>query len=521
MGTERSQHPLRGASHTGRTAQALSRTAVMHDAGKSDVGVVPQKPSNKPAPVAGAEMVEGRPATNGNLFQPPATGALYPATTLSGLERVRQAARKERKLRFTSLFHHLTPALLFEAYESLRRDAAPGVDGVTWHAYGEAARAHIARLHQQVQGGTYRAQPSKRAWIPKADGRQRPLGIAALEDKIVQKATAWILEAIYEVDFAGFSYGFRPGRSQHQALDAVCVGTEGLPVNWVLDADIQGFFDTLDHEWLMRFLEHRIADPRILRLIQKWLKAGVSDAGAWSKTTVGTPQGAVISPLLANVYLHYVFDLWVKWWRQRHAVGAVMVVRYADDFVMGFEHQADAERFRTELQERFARFGLTLHAQKTRLIEFGRQASARRQARGDRKPETFNFLGFTHICARRRTDGRFTVLRQTMATRLRARIAAIREELRERLNTPIAEQGVWLRRVVQGYFAYHGVPCNGRALMRFKSLVERAWVWSLRRRGQRGRITWEQAKAHFARWLPAVRITHPYPNQRLRVSYQR
>ncbi len=392
---------------------------------------------------------------------------------------------------------------------------------MTWHAYGEAARAHIARLHQQVQGGTYRAQPSKRAWIPKADGRQRPLGIAALEDKIVQKATAWILEAIYEVDFAGFSYGFRPGRSQHQALDAVCVGTEGLPVNWVLDADIQGFFDTLDHEWLMRFLEHRIADPRILRLIQKWLKAGVSDAGAWSKTTVGTPQGAVISPLLANVYLHYVFDLWVKWWRQRHAVGAVMVVRYADDFVMGFEHQADAERFRTELQERFARFGLTLHAQKTRLIEFGRQASARRQARGDRKPETFNFLGFTHICARRRTDGRFTVLRQTMATRLRARIAAIREELRERLNTPIAEQGVWLRRVVQGYFAYHGVPCNGRALMRFKSLVERAWVWSLRRRGQRGRITWEQAKAHFARWLPAVRITHPYPNQRLRVSYQR
>jgi group II intron reverse transcriptase/maturase len=504
----------------GRVAQVLNRNATMHDVGKSDVGVVPLKGQNKPGK-PGADVLEGRPATKGNLLQTTVTGAQYPEPTLSGLERIRQVARREGELRFTSLYHHITPALLMEAFASLKKMASPGVDGVTWQEYEEGVYGKIAKLHDHVQSGTYRALPSKRAWIPKSDGRQRPLGIAALEDKIVQRAVGWILEVIYEEEFTGFSYGFRPKRSQHQALDAICVGVEQRPVNWILDADIKGFFDALDHEWLMKFLEHRIADQRMLGLIRKWLRAGVSEDGEWSKTMVGTPQGAVISPLLANVYLHYVLDLWVQWWRKHHATGVVIIVRYADDFVLGFENKADADKLLTEVSDRFAKFGLALHPEKTRLIEFGKKAKAARQARGERKPETFNFLGFTHVCAQRRSDKRFMVLRQTMSKRMRTKVVEIREELRGRLNDSIAIQGAWIRRVVQGYFNYHGVPCNGRALLRFQFLVEKAWFWSLRRRGQRNKLNWKEAKAHFAKWIPSVRICHPYPNQRLCVNYPR
>ena len=272
----------------------------------------------------------------------------------------------------------------------------------------------IVDLHGRIHRGVYWAQPSLRAWIPKADGRQRPLGIAALEDKIVQQAVKTVLEQIYEVDFLGFSYGFRPWRSCHNALDALWVGIMQRKAGWVLDADIRGFFDNIDHEWMMKFLEHRIADRRVLRLIRKWLRAGVSEDGQWSRTTVGTPQGSVISPLLANVFLHYVFDLWVNQWRRRHARGEVIIVRYADDFVMGFQHRDDAEQCPRALRKRLAEFGLELHPEKTRLIESGRFAAERREKRGEGTPETFNFLGFTHCCGKTR-KGVFTVKRKSIA----------------------------------------------------------------------------------------------------------
>ena len=451
-----------------------------------------------------------------NSEEPPATRTQSRGEASSGLDRVREAARGNPRL--TNLLHHVTADLLRSSYRGLKHDAAAGVDEVTWREYGEGLEERLADLHRRVQGGTYRAQPSRRIYLPKPDGRQRPIGIAALEDKIVQKALGEILGAIWEGDFAHFSYGFRPGRSQHQALDALWVAITQRKVSWVLDADIRGFFDTLDHTWLMKFVEHRVGDPRVLRLVRKWLRAGVSDDGQWSPTTVGTPQGAVISPLLANIYLHYVLDLWVRRWRKVEAQGEVIIVRYADDFVMGFQHRDDAERLRAALRERMKQFALELHAEKTRLIEFGRFAIADRKARGERRPETFDFLGFTHICAKRRSDGKFTVWRRTIAKRMRATLVKIGQELKRRRHEPIPRLGRWLRSVVNGFFNYHAVPDNLRRMASFRDQIARHWLKALRRRSQKGRsLTWDRMRRYIRRWLPPVGLRHPYPNMRLRV----
>jgi len=456
--------------------------------------------------------------TKGNTVHPTVTGTQRPAQALNGLDRVRAAARRDRHQRFTNLMHHVTVELLRESFHALKRNAAPGVDNVTWRQYADGLEARLIDLHGRVQSGRYRAQPSKRIYIPKSDGRQRPIGIAALEDKVVQQAMVRMMEAIFEEEFVGFSYGFRPGRSQHDALDALWVALVHRKVGWVLDADIRSFFDTLDHEWLMKFVEHRIADPRVLRLIRKWLRAGVSEDGQWTKTTKGTPQGAVISPILANVYLHYVFDRWVQQWRRRHAKGDVYIVRYADDSVLGFQYRHDAERFLRNLKERFARFGLELHETKTRLIEFGRFAQEDRRNRRQGKPETFDFLGFTHVCAERRKDGRYTVLRKTISKRLRAKLKDVRQKLKLRRHRPIPEQGRWLRSVVRGFFNYHAVPGNFASLQAFRNMVNRAWLRALRGRSHKARkLTWARMQRLIRTWIPEARILHPYPNMRLRV----
>ena len=491
----------------------------MHVSGESDDLIVPTKRANKAGPSAAAESVEGRGSTKGNVLAVGRVPDTAPEQRVDRLEGVRQAARRDKKVRFTALLHHITPELLHASFHHLKREARPGVDGVTWEEYGdEGLLGRIDDLHDRVHRGTYRAKPSKRAWIPKADGRQRPLGIASLEDKIVQQAVKTVLEQVYEEDFVGFSYGFRPGRNPHNALDALWVGLMQRKVNWVLDADIRGFFDAIDHEWLLKFIGHRIADRRILRLLRKWLRAGVSDEGTWSKSTVGTPQGAVISPLLGNVYLHYVFDLWVEQWRKKHAQGEVILVRYADDFVMGFQHRSDAERCLHELRGRFTRFGLELHPDKTRLIEFGRFAAERRGKRGLGKPETFTFLSFTHYCGTTR-KGAFTIKRKSAAKRMRATLQAIRAQLVRFMHHPVANVGKWLRSVVQGWFNYHAVPGNSPCLDGFRTQVGRIWHSVLRRRGQKvGAWAWERMSRLIRCWLPPARILHPYPNQRLVVS---
>jgi group II intron reverse transcriptase/maturase len=398
---------------------------------------------------------------------------------------------------------------LHAAYFGLKRDAAAGVDGETWAHYGEALEANLQDLSSRVRRGAYRAQPVRRAYIPKTDGRQRPLGVPTLEDKIVQRALVEVLNAVYDTDFLGFSYGFRPQRSPHLALDALTVGIMTKRVNWVLDADIRGFFDTLNHEWLVRFIEHRVADRRVVRLIQKWLNAGVLEEGRRIESQVGTVQGGSISPLLANVYLHYVFDLWVQRWRQRQAHGDMVVVRFADDFVVGFEHRDDAEQCLAELRERFTRFGLTLHPDKTRLIEFGRFAAPNRRGRGEGKPESFNFLGFTHSCARTR-QGTFTVLRRTMRTRMQAKLKAVKAELRRRMHQSLPELGAYVRSVVVGHVRYYGVPMNYPPLFAFARAVTRLWWRVLARRSQR-HLPWHRMRRYVARWIPPVRICHPYP----------
>jgi group II intron reverse transcriptase/maturase len=470
--------------------------------------------STDEAPKAAAEVAEGRPETEGNAESATTTGTQRPDLVSSGLSRVREAAKRNGKERFTALLHHLTVGMLEDAYWALKPKAAPGVDGVTWSQYGEDLGRNVTDLHARVHAGTYRAQASRRVWIPKADGRQRPLGVAALEDKVVQLAVSWILNAIYEVDFAGFSYGFRPGRGQRNALDSLWVALSERPVNWVLDADIRSFFDTLDHQWLMKFIEHRVADPRILRLIRKWLRAGVCEGGHWSETRVGTPQGAVISPLLANIYLHYVLDLWVKWWRTHEARGEVIMVRYADDFVMGFQFKDDADRFLVKLHERLRQFALDLHPDKTRLIEFGRFAQSNRTRRGGGKAETFNFLGFTHICGKRRSDGGFAVWRHTMTKRLGAKVKEIGQTLMGMRSQPVRQQGTWLRRVVSGWMNYHAIPTNSTAISRFRDLVVEAWHRALRRRSQMAKsLTWARMRALAKAWIAPARVLHPYPNR--------
>jgi RNA-directed DNA polymerase len=486
----------------------------MHARGKSDGRVVPGKPPNNDGVDSSAEAVEGRRPTEGNTLPKAASRTQSRLDASIALQRVREVARRDRRARFTALLHHVTVQLLRESFYALRRHAAPGVDGLTWDQYEADLEDRLPDLHRRVHLGTYRAQPSRRSFIPKADGRMRPLGIAALEDKIVQQAVVTVLNEIYEVDFLGFSYGFRPGRGQHDALDALWVGLTGKKVNWVLDADIRGFFDAIDHGWLCKFLEHRIADRRVLRLIQKWLRAGVSEDGRWSKTEVGTPQGAVASPLLANVFLHYAFDLWVQQWRTKSATGDVVVVRYADDFVVGFQHRHEAERFLRELGGRLEKFGLALHPEKTRLIEFGRFAAANRRQRGEGKPETFTFLGFDHICGKKRWSGGFIVKRKTARERLRAKLHEVRGALMRRRHEPIPKLGAWLRSVVQGYFNYHGVPGNTDSLETFRREAVQHWLKALRRRSQRHRLTWGRFRAFLDRWIPPVQVLHPYPNDR-------
>ena len=435
----------------------------------------------------------------------------------SALERIGEVARRDRKVRFTTLMHHVyNLATLREAYFGLKRDAAPGVDGQTWREYGEQLEDNLKDLSERLKRGAYRAKPVRRVLIPKPDGGMRPLGVTTLEDKLVQRAVVEVLKQIYEADFLGFSYGFRPGRSQHQALDALYVGITERRVNWVLDLDIREFFDTINHEWLVKFVEHRIADRRIVRLIQKWLRAGVLEDGKRTPSEVGTPQGGGISPLLANIYLHHALDLWAQAWR-RQAKGDVIIVRYADDGVVGFQHETEARRFRADLAERFAKFGLELHPAKTRLLEFGRHAAEDRKRNGRGKPESFDFLGFTHVCGKTR-KGRFAVLRRTSRKRMRRKLGAIKVELRRRLHAPVPEVGRWLGAVLRGHFNYYGVPQNYAALNTFRYHVFWLWRRTLRRRSQKTRLTWERMRRLVLRYLPPARITHPYPNVRLRLS---
>lgn len=449
-----------------------------------------------------------------NIAQPHMHPTQSGARMSQGLDGVRRAAKERKQEQFTSLLHHLNIDLLRDSFYALKRQAAPGVDGLRWREYESGLEGRLVDLHGRVHRGTYRAQPSRRVYIPKADGRQRPLGIAALEDKIVQQAVVTILNQIYEVDFKGFSYGFRPGRSPHQALDALSVGICRKKVNWVLDADIRGFYDNLSHEWTMKFIEHRVADRRILRLIQKWLKAGVSEDGQWSETKKGTPQGAVVSPLIANAYLHYVFDLWVEAWRKKVAKGDVIVVRYADDLVAGFQHRTEAERFLKEFRERLAKFGLELHPDKTRLIEFGRYAARDRKQRGEGKPETFTFLGFTHYCGQRHKTGTFAVWRITAKRRMQSKLKAIKGELRCRMHDRTADVGAWLRKVVLGYYQYHAVPGNIDQLRLFKRRLSRQWRRVLTRRSQRAGVNWKRLTPLLDRWIPEPRVLHPYPDAR-------
>ena len=458
-------------------------------------------------------MAEGSGSAEGNTASETRPGPRAGHGALSDLDRVRRAARNDKDARFTALLHHVDVGRLRAAYWAIRPKAAPGVDGVTWTEYGQDLEANLRDLHARVHRGSYRARPSRRVFIAKADGRLRPLGVAALEDKILQRALAEVLNAIYEADFVGFSYGFRPGRSPHDALDALAAGIVRKRVNWVLDTDFREFFTSLDHRWLERFLEHRIADKRVLRLIQKWMAAGVIEDGAWTESLEGVPQGASASPLLANVYLHYVFDLWAHQWRTRHARGDVVIVRFADDAVVGFEYREDAERFWAELRERLAKFSLELNAEKTRLIRFGRFAAHQRKERGLGKPETFQFLGFTHICGKTK-KGRFKLKRITDKKRMRAKLSAVKAELRRRRHLPIPDQGRWLASVLRGHCNYYAVPDNSKAINAFRYRIIGYWLAALRRRSQRARLTWERMYRIAARWLPQVRILHPWPTVR-------
>jgi RNA-directed DNA polymerase len=501
------------SSDQDRSAKAINRTADMNVREKSDCAVVPVNRPNKEGQPS-EEAGEGRAQTEENIVRSHMRPTQSGKRMSQGLHGVRQAAKARKQERFTALLHHLSVGLLRDSFFALKRQAAPGVDGVTWQEYEAGLEDRLVDLHSRVHRGVYRAQPSRRVYIPKADGRQRPLGIAALEDKIVQQAVVTILNQIYEVDFKGFSYGFRPGRGPHQALDALTVGIQWKRVNWVLDADIRGFFDNMSHEWTLKFIEHRVADRRILRLIQKWLKAGVSEDGQWSETKLGTPQGAVVSPLLANVYLHYVFDLWVEAWRKKIAKGDVVVVRYADDLVVGFQYRTEAERFWQEFRERLAKFGLELHGDKTRLIEFGRFAARNRKQRGKGKPETFTFLGFTHFCGQRKSNGAFIVWRITAKKRMVAKLKALKAELQRRKHHRTTEVGAWLHQAVLGYYQYHAVPGNTTQLRIFCRRVGRLWRSVLIRRSQRAQVRWARLNPLLNRWIPRPRVLHPYPMAR-------
>jgi RNA-directed DNA polymerase len=496
---------------------------MMHDREKSHSAIVAAKPTNKADATSvadAAEPVEPRAGTKRNAGKQSTHRTQGWVRVTQALDRVRQAARQRKEEKFTSLFHHLSVDLFREAFLALKRDAAPGVDGLTWATYEADLERNLTDLHSRVQRGAYRALPSRRAYIPKADGKQRPLAVSALEDKIVQKATVAVLNCIYEEEFLGFSYGFRPKRGQHDALDALVVGISTRPVNFIFDADLAAFFDSVSKDWLVRFVEHRIGDKRIIRLIRKWMKAGVLENGVVTISEMGTGQGSVISPLLANIYMHYVFDLWAHRWRRREAHGDVVIVRYADDFVVGFEYEADARRFWDALRARLEEFALSLHPEKTRLIEFGRHAAARRAQRGLGKPETFKFLGFIFVCGKSRR-GQFLVHRKSRRDRMQAKLKEVKQELRKRMHQPIPEQGRWLAQVVRGYFAYHAVPTNRASIGAFRRYVVRLWHRTLRRRSQKDRFPWERMPRLADDWLPQPRNFHPWPHVRFAVKHSR
>lgn len=492
----------------------------MKQAQKSDSLIVPEKPANKAGRPA-AESVEGSSGIERNVGVQSTVRTQSREAVSQAQARIREAVDRNQGEKLTALLHHVTVDCLRWAFLQLKKDAAPGIDGTTWEDYAQGLEGNLEDLHRRIHTGAYRAQPSRRKYIPKPDGRQRPLGITALEDKIVQQAVVMILTPIYESAFLGFSYGFRPGRSQHDALDALAFGIKAKKIGWVLDADIARFFDTISHEWLVRFVEHRIGDKRIVRLIIKWLKAGVLEEGQRTESTEGTPQGAVISPLLANIYLHYVYDLWVNQWRGRHARGDMIVVRFADDTVVGFQHRDDGERFLADLKERLDEFALSLHPEKTRLIEFGKFAAERRARRGEGKPETFDFLGFTHICGKKANGKGFQLWRKTKRKRLKAKAREVKEELRRHMHAPIDEQGRWLNSVLRGHYAYFAVPTNSAALSAFRHHLIVRWIRRLRRRSQRHRMTWKRMQKYIDRYLPRPRILHPWPEQRFRVKYSR
>lgn len=506
-----------GATRPGGAGKVKDRNPAIDTAEKSDMLIVPKKPPNNGE---SAEAVEGRGVAKGNAGEAPADRTQRRETASTGLEGIRKAAKRDRRMKFTALLHHITPSLLVESFYDLKPKAAAGVDGVTWWDYEKCLYTRVHELHREIHTGAYRAQASRRVYIPKTDGKMRPLGIAAVEDKVVQQAVVKVLNMIYEEDFLGFSYGFRSGRGQHDALDALYIGIKSRKVNWIVDADIQAFFDSINHEWMMQFLEHRIADRRILRLIRKWLKAGVIEDGCRVAAEKGTPQGAVISPLLANIYLHYALDHWAHQWRKRHATGQAIIVRYADDSVFGFERREDAEAFLAGMRERLAQFGLTLHSDKTRLIEFGRFAAKNRKQRGIGKPETFDFLGFTHCCGKTR-KGWFKILRLTVKKRMRATLKAIREKLRSMMHHPVPKVGRWLGSVVRGYFNYFAVPGNEYRLCSFRSEICRAWRRMLMRRSQRHNLSWERFCRLEKRYIPPYHHTHPYPEQRFGVTHPR
>ena len=488
---------------------------------RSDSSILPTKSPNKVPKQGAAEAAEGRGLTKGRAGQQNIQRTQSRANEMSNaLSRIRQAARRNKGERFTALLHHMTLERLRAAFLGIKRNAAAGVDGVTWDGYEKDLEKNLQDLHTRIHRGAYRAKPSRRGYIPKSDGKQRPLGIATLEDKLVQRAVTDILNAIYEEDFLGYSYGFRPGRKAHEALDALTIGIHKKKVNWVLDADIRGYFQSINHEWLMKFVEYRISDKRILRLIRKWLKCGVIEEGKYTATEEGTPQGSSISPLLSNIYLHYVLDRWVQEWRKIKTKGDIIIVRWADDFVMGFQYRNDAEKFLKELQGRLKKYSLELHPEKTRLIRFGKYASENsKQEDGRTKPETFNFLGFTHYCGKRR-NGEFIVKRKTMRKRLTEKLHEVKVELRKRMHHAISQQGSWLQSVVRGYFNYHAIPNNGQAIVRFRYYVTKLWYWTLRRRSQRNRMTWERMGQIVAQWLPPPRILHPWPEQRFAAMTQ-
>ncbi|NJM10140.1 MAG: group II intron reverse transcriptase/maturase [Bdellovibrionaceae bacterium] len=492
---------------------------MMNEQRKSDSNKVPAKPLNKAGyPKAAAEGMEGKTLTKGKTSQQNTLRTQQAGNDVqSALDRIRKLAKQEKGTKFNNLMHHIYNVdRLRKCFFEMKKKAAAGIDEVTWHDYEENLERNLQDLSRRLKVGGYKAKPVRRVFIDKADGKKRPLGVPVLEDKLVQRSTVEVMNAIYETDFRPFSYGYRPGRSQHNCLDALYVGLLTRKVNWVMDADIKGFFDSLNHEWLVKFVEHRIGDDRVIRLIRKWLKAGVMNEGTHEETSEGVPQGGSISPLLANIYLHYALDLWVDHKRRDKSRGEVIIVRWADDFVMGFEHKSQAENYLAELKDRMRKFSLELHPEKTRILEFGPWARYNRKRRQQGKPETFGFLGFTHIVGVKFSNGMYTVLRQTIRKKMRIKLTEVKQELRQRMSHPVNDQGKWLKSIVEGHCRYYGVPGNP-APNRFRFAISQMWWKTLRRRGNRRKLQWRKMEKIVDRWLPQVKLHHPYPLRRMGV----